>query len=146
MIIVFNHIKVEKHKSQYIQDEHYTIIIDGMALDVRLHDLYPNDHYLGLIPAMIDWLSFEEEKRLVHSRYRSTRNPEILPLLMCPDDCDLYCTLIVAEVITKDEEINWNKIGLDIDICGTCRSLGLQKGSGVPKRYLQDEPKKLKGM
>ncbi|WP_410511541.1 hypothetical protein PaeBR_15855 [Paenibacillus sp. BR2-3] len=113
VIIIFNHIKVEKLKSQYIQDEHYNIVIDGIAFDVRLNEFYPNNHYLGLIPVMIDWLSSEEERKLAQSRYRSTMNPEILPILMCPDDCDLYCTVIVAEVMIKDEEIIWNRIGLD---------------------------------
>lgn len=111
---IINHIKVEKLKSKYILDEHDCLTIDGVALDVMLYELYPNEELLGLVPVIVEWLSFEEEKRLVRSRYHSSEKMQILPVLMCPDDCDLYCTLIVAEVMLEDEEIIWNRIGIDI--------------------------------
>lgn len=36
------------------------------------------------------------------------------PVLMCPDDCDLLCTLIVAEVIKENDKVYWRRIGIDI--------------------------------
>lgn len=111
--VAFTHIKVEKLKSQYIKEEHYNLIIDGIPLDVRLNELYPSDHYLGLIPVFTEWLNTDDERRLVTARYSSTKDLEMLPILMCPDDCDLWCTLVVAEVITTDEYITWNRLGLD---------------------------------
>ncbi len=36
-----------------------------------------------------------------------------MPVLMCPDDCDLSCTVIVAEVETGDKYIKWNRLGID---------------------------------
>lgn len=32
---------------------------------------------------------------------------------MCPDDCDLICTIIVAEVIKTDNQVIWHRLGVD---------------------------------
>jgi hypothetical protein len=32
---------------------------------------------------------------------------------MCPDDCDLWCTVIIAKVITLNSHVSWDKIGID---------------------------------
>ncbi|MFY7709169.1 hypothetical protein ACOSQB_00965, partial [Tenacibaculum sp. MEBiC07804] len=37
----------------------------------------------------------------------------ICPILMCPDDCDFECSLIVAEIENSKTQIRWNRIGLD---------------------------------
>jgi hypothetical protein len=33
---------------------------------------------------------------------------------MCPDDCDLWCTVIVADVVKAKGYIIWDKIGIDM--------------------------------
>ncbi|MNN02603.1 hypothetical protein D3C81_1152680 [compost metagenome] len=88
-------------------------MVDDVPLDMQLHQLYPDHLFLGLIPVMTEWLNTDEEKSVARTRYLSSRNGEILPILMCPDDCDFYCTLLVAEVVTEGEEIVWKRIGLD---------------------------------
>lgn len=32
---------------------------------------------------------------------------------MCPDDCDLLCSVIVANVVKTDEYIIWKQVGID---------------------------------
>ena len=100
-------------KSKYVNAEHPTILIDGVPLDNLLHDLYPDDLLLGLIPMMTDWIDLREEAIFVLGRFQSDQERVILPILMCPDDCDLSCTLIVADVIKSDNEVVWNRIGID---------------------------------
>lgn len=34
-----------------------------------------------------------------------------VPILMCPDDMDFSCTVIVAEVIKTEKTVTWNRIG-----------------------------------
>ncbi len=36
-----------------------------------------------------------------------------MPVLMCPDDCDLWCTVIVANVVIADGYLIWKQIGID---------------------------------
>lgn len=41
-------------------------------------------------------------------------NDVVLPILMCPDDCDLWCTVIVAKVVKENGFVLWSKIGVDM--------------------------------
>lgn len=37
----------------------------------------------------------------------------ICPILVCPDDNDFSCTLIVAEIRNCGNTIQWKRVGLD---------------------------------
>ncbi|PZD97228.1 hypothetical protein DNH61_03575 [Paenibacillus sambharensis] len=100
-------------KSEYTTQEHLNILIDNKPLDIVLHELYPDGLFLGLVPTLVDWLDSKEEVELVYSRFVSGKGQVILPILMCPDDCDFSCTVIVAEVDTKDDFVIWNRVGID---------------------------------
>jgi hypothetical protein len=108
-----NKLEVKKMKSEYLEEGHLTILIDDVPLDVLLDRIYPNHRFLGLIPTNLDWLNDQKEKDLLQSRYHSIQK-EILPILMCPDDCDLWCTVIVADVVKAKGYIIWDKIGIDM--------------------------------
>ncbi|MDQ0901259.1 hypothetical protein [Paenibacillus sp. V4I7] len=110
---MMNILSVEILKSKYVSVEHPTILVDGVSLDLLLHNLYPDNLYLGLIPTITDWIHLKEEVELVISRFYSNQEKVILPILMCPDDCDLICTIIVAEVITTDNQVIWHRLGVD---------------------------------
>jgi hypothetical protein len=111
---MMNTLSVELLKSKYVNVEHPTILIDGVPLDLHLHEYYPDNlYYLGLIPTITDWIGLKEEAELVLSRFYSDKEKVFLPILMCPDDCDLTCTVIVAEVIMKDNQVIWNRLGVD---------------------------------
>lgn len=109
-----NKLSVRIMKSQYIQEEHLNIIIDGKLLDNILHEHYPDELLLGLVPTIVDWLGTEEEVRLIQSAFFSNEESSIVPVLMCPDDCDLSCTLIVVEVETSSEAVVWKRMGINI--------------------------------
>jgi hypothetical protein len=100
-------------KSQYVNKDHYVILIDGNSLDLRLHNLYPEELFLGLIPTIADWMSIDEEAKFVQQRFTMDQECKIVSILMCPDDCDLFCTLIVAEVLISGDYIKWRRIGVD---------------------------------
>lgn len=108
-----NRIEVKPLKSEYSDVEHPTITIDGVRLDLILHKLYPTKNLLGLIPTLINWIDDQKEKKLVINRYNSKEKEVSLPVLMCPDDCDLWCTVIIAKVTTSNGNIMWDKIGID---------------------------------
>jgi len=89
--------------------------IDDFWLDEKLEDLYPGNMYQGTVPTLSFNLQFEKERELVWKRILpKTGEKSICPLLMCPDDCDFSCTLLVAEIENMDGLIRWNKIGVDL--------------------------------
>lgn len=106
-------------KTKYASVEHPTILIDGVPLDIILHKLYPDELFLGLVPTITEWIDLKEEAEFVLSRFYSDQDDVILPILMCPDDCDLNCTLIVADIVINQNEVIWRRIGVDLSNFGT---------------------------
>lgn len=102
---LLNKIEVEPMKSEYCKVEHHTIVIDGTPLDILLHKYYPSNNLLGMIPTIIDWVCDSKEKECIKGRFNSASKEVVLPVLMCPDDCDLSCTVIVANVVITDRYI-----------------------------------------
>lgn len=110
-----NSIKVKIDKSDYqIYDDFPNFQIDGFWLDEKLDELYPKHMYKGLIPTLLPAIATAKEKDIVWDRILPRQNSKsICPILMCPDDCDFSCTLIVAEIENDKESIRWNKLGID---------------------------------
>lgn len=36
-----------------------------------------------------------------------------MPILLCPDDFDFSCTVIVVEVVCIEDKVIWRKFGID---------------------------------
>lgn len=108
-----NVLEVVKARSKFCDMEHDTIVIDGVPLDEMIQRCCPDEYLIGLIPMIMNWITLPGEQELIRSRFQSTANPEVLPVLMCPDDCDLWCTVIVAEVTRDGEHIYWSRLGYD---------------------------------
>jgi hypothetical protein len=88
--------------------------IDGYWLDEKLDELYPNKMYKGLIPTLVDCMERKDEKAVVWKRILPNENEtSICPILMCPDDNDFSCTLIIAEIRNCGHIIQWKQIGVD---------------------------------
>jgi hypothetical protein len=89
--------------------------IDNYWLDEKLEELYPNNMYRGLIPTLVGGMERKDEEDVVWKRILPKENETtICPILMCPDDNDFSCTIIVAEITNYRSFIKWNKIGLDM--------------------------------
>lgn len=106
-------LSVRMGTSKYCSEEHKIIFINDTPLDCILHNNYPEKGLMGLVPFITDWIFSEDEKNFVLGRYKSNEEKIMLPILMCPDDCDLWCTVIVAEVLRDGTNIIWNRIGIN---------------------------------
>jgi hypothetical protein len=83
-------------------------------LDELLNTYYPDRDFLGLVPSLLDWLMvMDDEFRLIWDRATTKSGSTLVPILLCPDDFDLWCTVIVAEVEITDKVVKWNKLGLE---------------------------------
>lgn len=109
-----NKILAKYEKSKYSIDKHLTINIDGKSLDKIISENYTNENFEGFVPTLLDWLEDPEERRLVWKRLLDKKEINIVPILMCPDDLDLHCSVIVVEIKKTDEKIIWSRVGLDI--------------------------------
>ena len=97
-----NRIQAIRGKSEYSLSDHLMIAVDGRPLDqhINVFDIEGRHGYNGLVPTLLDWLESEQERAVVWTRIL----PEIgattiCPVLMCPDDCDFSCTIVVAEIL-----------------------------------------------
>lgn len=107
-----NAIQAKYEKSKYANEPHLTIHVDGNPLDRILHELYPTKNLIGLVPTLLDWLDDPKERALVWRRIKS-KERQVVPILMCPDDVDLWCTIINVEIEKTAKTVKWNRIGLD---------------------------------
>ena len=88
--------------------------IDGYWLDEMLDELYPGNMYKGLIPTLVNWMEREDEKAVVWKRILPNENrTSVCPILMCPDDNDFSCTVIVAEIRNCGSLVQWKQLGID---------------------------------
>ena len=88
---------------------------DHYWLDEKLDKLYPGNFYRGLIPTLDYALGSKEEQNVVWERILpGVHETTICPVLMCPDDCDFSCTLVVAEIINFGTFIQWRRLGIDL--------------------------------
>lgn len=96
--------------------EYYWVIaVDGVALDVLLEQRAGGIALEGLVPTLLDWLSDPVERGIVWERVLPAVGDVVrLPLLMCPDDIDFYCTLVVAEVVADATHVYWRRLGTDV--------------------------------
>lgn len=108
-----NQIQVKNQASKYCQYPHLVICIDGIALDEILHKCYPDKDLIGLVPTLLDWLDDPKEQEIVWKRALHAEK-QVLPILMCPDDLDFWCTIIVVEVEKTGDIVKWLRLGLDI--------------------------------
>jgi hypothetical protein len=95
--------------------------IDGYWLDEKLEELYPGNMYKGLVPTLLDSMYREDEKAVVWKRILPDEfETTVCPILMCPDDNDFSCTIIVAEIrnrigIDKTQEWEAEKVGTEVE-------------------------------
>ena len=112
-----NHITVKDMATPFGYNENYWII-DEISLPEYLttwasesdDDGLKSIHsFLGLCPAWSKRLNWKGDIRFVWKLIEM--DSVVLPLLLCPDDLDLDCIVIVAEVEKTKDYVYWNKIG-----------------------------------
>ncbi|MCG6192814.1 hypothetical protein LFX25_06115 [Leptospira sp. FAT2] len=109
-----NRIEAVYDRSFYSAGDHLDIRIDGEILTSYINRKFPNRDWIGLVPTLLDWLYDEGERKIVWERILpEVGESAVAPILMCPDDCDFFCTLIVVEIERTEEFIRWKRFGLD---------------------------------
>jgi hypothetical protein len=121
-----NTIAIETYYNEYTDENYYGILIDGISLEEHALNASLEEITPGLVSTFLNWLSDLAERKIVWQRAL----PELyvksnLPVLMCGDDLDFWCTIIIAEVEVDDHYVYWNKLGHDVgDSAGLPESIG----------------------
>jgi hypothetical protein len=110
-----NSIRADWFKSQFVSEPHLIIRVDGEPLDEFLENHSTGLELRGLIPAWLAWLTNDAEQAVVWERMIPPLLGRVrVPVLMCPDDLDFSCQLIIADLEVTPEVIVWHRIGSDI--------------------------------
>lgn len=108
-------IRAANYHSKFATEPHLNLWIEGEPLQEWLQRQVPDAGLESLVPAWLGWLTEVREQELVRERMSPrVGERQIVPILVCPDDLDLSCTLVVAEVTSTEEVVIWEWIGLDI--------------------------------
>lgn len=112
-----NSITVKKVKTCYDYSTHYWLV-DGKPVDYYLDEGIQNNpalsnmsSMLGLLPAWGGELEWQWENDFIWEMVDSSEELNV-PILVCPDDCDLSCTVIVAHIRKDNDKVFWERMGL----------------------------------
>ncbi|MDR0225079.1 MAG: hypothetical protein LBI66_01545 [Burkholderiaceae bacterium] len=97
-------------------DDYPELQLDGRSLAIVIAELTKNAEITQLVPAH-SWLWDKEELALAWDRLLACHVGQVshVPLLICPDDMDLHCTVLVAEQSCLDSEFVWSRFGFAMD-------------------------------
>lgn len=99
----------------YVAGQHLMLFINGTRLDRWLSAKVGDAWLLDLVPAWLGWLSNSQEQEYVWRQTGRCRSEiTVVPMLVCPDDLDFSCTVVVCEVQYTDKAVLWQRIGIDI--------------------------------
>lgn len=101
-------IYVAKQSSVYCDIPHLVWMVENKNFDQLLDEIYPDKELLGLVPA-ISWL---KDKSIKNQVYSSSILSGITPILICPDEQNLSCLVIVADISVEENQVVWKKIGI----------------------------------
>ena len=105
-------ITAEMFKSKHAHAPHPVFAIDGTSLDLWLSERLPDDWISDLVPAQ-GWLIDDADFALAWRRIERIEEDcsTIVPVLVCSDDVDLSCSVIVVEQVGAINEIIWRRFG-----------------------------------
>lgn len=105
------------HKSKIAKNPHPILLINDVPLEMWITGIVfdPDgaDTTNHLVPAQ-GWLIDDEDLNAAWELLMpsSVDCSTIVPLLICPDDMDLSCTVIAVEQEITNETVIWHKFGL----------------------------------
>lgn len=110
-----NRIAAIRMPSRFAEEPHLVITVDGVPLDELLDAAPPGLRLAGPIPSLLGWFHDEADRDVPWGRIL----PEVgctgyAPLLICGDDLDYVCTVVMAEVVAEADAIRWDRLGLSV--------------------------------
>jgi len=109
-------ISAEIGRCKFALADHPELKVDGRPLEIVISEMADEPDISGLAPAH-SWLYDKEELALAWERLCSFNVGQVanVPLLICPDDTDLNCTVLLAEQTCLEGSFVWTRFGYALD-------------------------------
>tara|TARA_R110002072_G_scaffold174303_4_gene329450 strand:+ start:57984 stop:58424 length:441 start_codon:yes stop_codon:yes gene_type:complete len=106
-------IEIAIQASKWTTDPHPVWVVNGEPFDRSLAALTKNSMLEGLVAAEwgLDDPTDGDAADLMRAHRACLDAQGRVPLLICPDCCDLSCSVVFAEVAPDAGEVTWQKIG-----------------------------------
>lgn len=112
-----NHISFTLETNRFLGEGIPSITIDGERLAILAGSFAPTAHYAELVavllPLEMSALSPSERRAARARLLPSSGETTVAPILMCPDDLDFSCTVVVVEVQHQDRMVRWLRLGAE---------------------------------
>jgi hypothetical protein len=107
-----NKLEIKKATKDYGY-EFLGVFIDDTPLDIYLYKDTCNKMIRGLMPAWFTELESKSNQEYIREcLIIESKDGMVVPILLCPEDMDFWCTVIVAKVRHTDECVLWDKVGI----------------------------------
>lgn len=114
-----NKISAASIKTLYDYKETYWMIDDKAIVEYideyreqgKCEQLNKFGSMLGLLPAWTGMLMWKADNSFIWEMVCSKETLNV-PILVCEDDCDLSCIVIIAKIRKTNDRVYWDKIGL----------------------------------
>lgn len=105
-----------KIKFNEFSKENYSVLtIDNWEIGEIIASETNVDWHSELVPTLLHWLSNISERTIVWQKILPSEGEVVnAPVLMCPEDIDLWCDLVIARVSKVNNQIIWHDLGLDL--------------------------------
>lgn len=109
-----NTIRATLSRSRFALNESLIIEVDDSPLDALIATHTGDDSFDGFVPSLLNWMESAVERQLTWDRIK----PEIgqtqnCPILICPDDLDFDCSVIIVSISSDEKWVTWHRFGLD---------------------------------
>ncbi|MBW4422652.1 MAG: hypothetical protein KME13_26150 [Myxacorys californica WJT36-NPBG1] len=109
-----NSIAATTHQTKFTAQPHLVIAIDGTPLDAILTAAFSHQQFNGLVPTILGQLDDDRERQIVWQRILPIEEERsIAPILMCPNDRDFWCVIVLADILATPQTIHWQRLGID---------------------------------
>jgi hypothetical protein len=101
-------------RSKFIIDQHLIIELDSTPLDALIARHTGDDNFEGFVPSLLNWMESAVERQLTWDRIKpESGHTKNCPILICPDDLNFDCAVIVVSISTDEDSVTWQRFGLD---------------------------------
>jgi hypothetical protein len=124
-----NRIQAIRAPSKFVPEPHLAMAVDGVPLDMALG-------VEGLVSSLLGWFHNDEDRAVPWQRILpGVGCTGYAPVLICPDDLDLSCSVVMAEVVAEPDIIRWDRLGFNATPKGAVGSWIRWEPSWGPYRF-----------
>ncbi|WP_338525254.1 hypothetical protein NUH87_06320 [Pseudomonas batumici] len=105
-------IHAARHQAVFSRSPCAWLTIDDVGIEQWLAS-HLNDPLVAKLGLSLIWLVHEDEEALVKRRFSPGEDgtSTLVPLLVCSDDMDLNCTVLMAEQVIDGDTLHWRRFG-----------------------------------